>query len=164
MNIRLASIKDLDFIHSEIIAGAQNGHYRQDFYKNPQANIGLKYNLQSILLSNKRLDGQGHTTYGLILEENSISVSFALISAIDKDLGTELWMLSTTKKYQNLGYASKFIELIIQEFKTKKNGTGFLLARCSPSSDIMYKILKKKGFVHTITGPEEGTRYLELKF
>ena len=153
--LRNADILDLNFIHKLVLSGSQNEHFNPEFYLNQAANNGLRKNLQSILNDHKRLDLDAKA-YVLIAENYGKPASFMIISAREGGKGNEIWMMGTDPQYQGKGIASSFLDDVLKQFKS---GNRVVFARCSPISEVMFKLLIKKGFKHVETG-ESGTRLL----
>lgn len=154
--LRNAGIVDLSFIYKLILNGSKKGHFNPEFNLNQLANEGLKKNLESILKNQKRLDIDVKA-YALIAENSGKPTSFMIISAVKGSKGNEIWMMGTAPEYQGNGIASYFLDHVLKEFKM---GNRVVHARCETVSDVMFKLLTKKGFKHLETG-ESGTRLLE---
>jgi len=152
--LRNAGILDLNFIHTLILSGSQKGHFSPEFYLNQAANNGLRKNLQSILNDQKRLDVDLKAS-AFIAENNGKPIFFMIISATESN-AAEIWMIGTDPQYQGKGIASSSLDKALNKFKTSNN---VVFAKCHPASEVMFRLLIKKGFELLKTG-ESGTRLL----
>ncbi|MGI3744888.1 MAG: GNAT family N-acetyltransferase [Janthinobacterium lividum] len=153
-SFRNAEVRDLEFIYKLILEGAANGHFANAFLT-PQGSKGLKLNLVSILTHKRRLDSD-MPAYGVIYHEDGKSVGFIINTSIYDSKGTEIWMMAIHRSYRGSGCGSALLDEILRHMV---GYNGLIMARCHPSSNIMYNMLVKRGFEHKDTG-KEGTRIL----
>lgn len=160
LSFRIATIDDLDFIHTEIVKEAKNGHFSSSFYIKPVIKDALKYNLESIITTHRRLD-ENLVAYAYIAEYKGNLASFIILTKqyFDDKESTEIWMAATKQQYRNKGIAQNFIDIILTELKSTKSARPTVYSRCLKNSENMYKILIKKGFLHEKTD-ENGTTFL----
>ncbi|NHC05028.1 GNAT family N-acetyltransferase [Acinetobacter sp. 187] len=156
--LRNGKISDLSFIHRLILNGSKKGNFSPEFYLNQAANDGLRENLQSILDNQKRLDADLKTST-LITEHNGKPVAFVIFSKTQGN-AIEIWMMGTDPQYQGKGIASSLLDKILNNYK---NSNGVVLAKCHPASEIMLRLLIRKGFEILKTG-ESGISLLVYNF
>ncbi|HHS3346773.1 TPA: GNAT family N-acetyltransferase [Vibrio cholerae] len=149
-----AEISDLDFIYQEILSGASKGHFSELFLTLEGSN-GLKQNLISILNYKRRLDSDT-IAYGIIYHRKNQPVGFLIITAIDGNKGTEIWMMGITESYQGQGHGSNLLDEILGRMS---GYGGVVMARCHPSSEKMYQMFKNRRFTHEKTS-QEGARLM----
>lgn len=145
---------DLEFIYKLILDGAASGHFSEAFLSK-EGGKGLRINLLSILTRKQRLDS-AKPAYGVIYHNDGEPVGFVINSAIIGNKGLEIWMMAISKSYQGAGHGSKLLDEVMRHLVDYK---GVLMARCHPSSEVMFKMLIKRGFIHKDTGAS-GTRIL----
>lgn len=148
------SAKDIEFIYDLILEGSTNGNFSQEYATSKENARQLKYELVSIVLQNKRLNGA--YAYAVIYQSTSTTIGFAIISAIEEKKGNEIYMASIHPSYRNQGYGKKMVASITEQFK---NNNQVLMARCHTNSERMYQILLKQEFQYIHTG-SEGYRFL----
>lgn len=151
---RNANLKDLEFMYSQIMDGANHGYFNRKFQELPAAANGLRLELTSILTKGVRPNGL--RAYGIIFENNGVPIGFVLMSAGEGNKGNELWMAGIDSKHRGKGYGKQMIQGVLEQFKGRNL---MLFARCAPESETMYQLLSKNGFRHVATG-EEGYRGL----
>lgn len=155
--IRPAETSDLDFIFDLIYQGAIDGHFNPLIAQSSKAKQGFYRNLQAILTNWQRLDINAKA-YASIYEVDGASIGFMIISAMEGQSGNELWMFSVTPSHRKQGYGSKFLDFVLDQFKSKNTA---LYARCEPESEIMFQMLRKRGFV-LISVSSSPTRILVM--
>lgn len=156
--MRNAGISDLSFMHKLILIGSQKGHFNPEFNLNQLANESLKKNLRSILNDQKRLDADLKAS-AFITEHNGKPIAFMILSKTQGN-ATEIWMMGTDPQYQGKGIASSSLDKILNKFKTNNS---VVLAKCHPASEVMLRLLIKKGFEILKTG-ESGISLLAYNF
>ena len=148
------SAKDIEFIYDLILEGSRNGNFAKEYATLQETARQLKYELVSIVLQNKRLNGA--YAYAVIYQITNTTIGFAILSAIEGKNGNEIYMASIQPSYRNKGYGKKMIESITEQFK---NNNQILMARCHMNSEKMYQILLKQEFQYIHTG-SAGYRHL----
>lgn len=148
------SQKDIELIYDLILEGSQNGNFAKDYTTKKEAAKGLKIELVSIVLQNKRINGT--FSYAIIYEVANTSIGFVIMSAIEGNQGNEIYMASIHPKYRGQGYGKQMVRSITEQFIGKNL---ILIARCHTNSEKMYQILLNNGFKLETTG-KEGYRGL----
>ena len=151
--MRYANNDDFDFIFSLILKEAANGHFDRNL-SIPAATYGLELELRSILENNTRANGC--YAYALIWERDGKPIGFVVMSALNGDIGNELWLAAVSSAHRSKGEGTKMINTILRQFA--QQGAG-LVARCAPESEAMFHILTSNGFVLDVV-LKKGTRQL----
>ena len=149
--MRSASLSDLNFIFTLILAEAKNGHFARELLI-PGAMRGFETELRSILTNRVRPNGMYARAF--IWEVSSKPVGFIVTTTCSPDNeGIELWMSALCPENRGVGEGKKLILDVLRKFQGKRL---ILLARCAPESKAMFHILTSNGFKHCMTTPENA--------
>ena len=148
--LRYASLDDFQFIHTLVLAEANNGHYFLDI----DAVASFRLELKSILASRARQDGTH--AYSLIYEDDGEPIGFVIVSFNSVNEVYELWISAIWPRHRDKGKGKAMVSELLSQFKGKNID---LMARCAPASEAMLHVLISNGFRHVDTGPR-GVRAL----
>ncbi|KAB1443581.1 GNAT family N-acetyltransferase [Pseudodesulfovibrio senegalensis] len=155
--LREATRRDFDFIFSQIIEGAEHGHYDRKIANDSKAANDMNRELMSIIDKQQRIGGM--SAKALVYEIEKCPVGFVVVSSVAAKNGIELLMAGIEARHRRKGHATAMIRQVVDEYR---GHNVVLLARCAPESEFMFNILKKIGFGHKNTGTNgfRGLGYL----
>lgn len=162
LGFRPAEVKDINFIFSEVMEGAEDGHYNETLLLPPYQET-VKKMLRQVIQRGKF---ERISQYGLESIEGKLwvcgtsklgYVGYCLIaqkSAKETEI-LEILKLGVTKQHQKKGHGKHIISFCMTLLPKNRK----LYARCYPQSEPAYQMLKGCGFRHVSTTPG-GTREL----
>ncbi len=146
MSVSMSTAKsdDIPFMAEQISAGAKDGHF--DARLSTDAGLVLIQNdVRSIVEQQRRYDDPSLTAHGLVFRENGQLVGFAVISDTPPQLpGKELYAYYIVPEQRGKGHGRGLLDRLKQRIVSKGES---LFVRCLPTSDSMYELLCRSGFV-----------------
>ncbi|WP_439412589.1 GNAT family N-acetyltransferase [Enterobacter ludwigii] len=137
--LRKATLADLDFIYTEILAGVGPGHFDKNL-RYTITRFFFKRLLRRVIKTQKKGTGEIATIY--ICEINNVRAGFTSFS-VHPDNGCELWLVAIKDNFRSQGVGTA---AIIQTLRLMPPTTTYIYTRCQTTSITMMRILKRLGF------------------
>ena len=144
-------ISDIGFMSQLLVHGAQQGHFSPRILETP----GFINNTLVSLLQYGRLFDKPLRAQTIIFEHNKKRIGFAVIAEVETNQGgNELYAMAVDEQLRGQGYGRAMLDEILKRWSSVT-----LYARCFPSSQQMYDMLIKSGFVF-LFDRKDGARVL----
>lgn len=164
--IRHATEDDLDFVMSQLVIGAKNGHYSshlRDVIAQRQQRLAFSNLLKGIGTTRIGERGPEKLSGSLWIYGNRTVGNIGYLYVSEKYEGSgeneiELTMVGIVEQHQNKGHGKHLVNI----FSSLIPPSSTLYARCYPKSESMYQVLLRTGF-ELINVKPRGTRELERK-
>lgn len=144
-----ATQKDFNYIKELIIIGAKEGHYDDKIIQN---GFLLESTINGLINSSVNIS-DGGIAQTLISYYDNKKVGFVVLKAMNYGMN-EIWYFSLDKKYQNQGIGTKILYHVLKKYETEfphNKDKPIFTARCHYTSEAMFRVFKKFGFIHTGT-------------
>ncbi|MGK2894541.1 GNAT family N-acetyltransferase [Klebsiella michiganensis] len=143
--LRKATLADLDFIYTEILAGVGPGHFDKNL-SNAITRFFFKRLLRRVIRTQTFTGGKPSCIY--IYEIQGIRAGFSSLIYCPDNV-CELWLIAITEAFRSRGHGMKLVAETIRLTATPR-----IYVRCQPASVRMMNILKRIGFINTNSNAE----------
>lgn len=148
-----ASLMDIDFITSQILAGARKGHFYPTLANNKTL---LRQIVQSIIQRGVQ-DAGGLFAEAMVGWHGNQRVGTTIITDTEKtDNSIELAVIIIKKEFQGQGFGRELLDALLQRWIAHKT----IYARCFPVSEKLVQMLLQRGFI-IVDVTDSGTRLLK---
>lgn len=143
--LRKATLADLDFIYTEILAGVGPGHFDKNL-RYTITRFFFKRLLRHVIRTQTFTGGKPACIY--IYEIQGVRAGFSSL-IYNPDNTCELWLIAITDTFRSHKHG---IKLVVETIRLST--TPRIYARCRTASVRMMDILKKIGFIKTRSNAE----------